>query len=198
MKKEKEIIHAESLARMSGAGQQQLLAYRLMDCYRDLAGKRDFECALERARNFVPGDGDPVFIKVLREKPGLRLVMLGLHRDRAFPVHDHAGRVATQMLLSGCMRIRHYREQGQCSRGMIRLECASDRKLYTGGFDYVDQEHAIHGLQSVTRNAVLLNLQLGDGEEGDRHWYFPATACQEGKPLWYRIRRKESREVNAS
>ena len=56
---------------------------------------------------------------------------------------------------------------------------------------HVDQERAIHGLDSVSQRVLVLNLQSKHMDSLERHWYFPATMEQKEKPLWFRVRRKQ-------
>ena len=168
------------------------LGSRLMAYYEEFPGNASFLCAFEEALLFSTDAGQRIYTRVLVEDANTRLVLLGLHESQPFPVHDHAGAAACHVILHGCLRVRHYREVAQINHAMVRLECISDRKKGAGELDHVDRERAIHGLESVSRRTLVLNLQSRELDSRERHWYFPASEPQGGEQLWYRIRRKQS------
>ncbi|MEJ2317499.1 MAG: hypothetical protein P8Y83_11200 [Gammaproteobacteria bacterium] len=167
------------------------LRSRLIAYYDEFPKNDAFLCAFEEALFFTPDEEQRVYTRILMEDTNTRLVLLGLHESQPFPVHDHAGAAACHAILHGCLRVRHYREADFINRAMVRLECVSDRQANAGELDYVDQERAIHGLESLSQRTLLLNLQSRQLDSKERHWYFPASMQQKNKQIWFRIRRKQ-------
>lgn len=172
-------------------GQLQELRSRLMAYYDEFPKNETFLCAFEEALLFTPDEEQRVYTRILMEDEKTRLVLLGLHDSRPFPVHDHAGASACHVILHGCLRLRHYRGAEIINKAMVRLDCISDRTLSAGDWDCVDPERAIHGLESVGQRVLVLNLQSRELDSKERHWYFPASMQQEEKQLWFRIRRRQ-------
>ena len=173
-------------------GQLQQLRSRLESYYDQFPKNDAFLGAFEEALLFTPDEEQRVYTRILMEDADTRLVLLGLHQSQPFPVHDHASTAACHVILYGCMRVRHYSEAKIINRAMVQLECISDRELKAGEFEYVDNERAIHGLDSVSERVLVLNLQSRHMDCLERHWYFPATMEQKGKPLWFRVRRRQA------
>jgi hypothetical protein len=175
----------------TASAELQALAARLMDSHARLAEQQDFQQACREARRFTPIKGQPLYTRILEEEADMRLVLVGLHEAQPFPVHDHAGASACQVILEGSVRIRHYREVAMVNRAMVRMECIADSERNAGEFDSVDRQRAIHGLEAVSDRALILNCQQVTQGSLERYWYFPASMSRSDETLWYRIKREQ-------
>ena len=191
---DKEQASPESLEQFHrpGTGSLQELRSRLEGYYDQFAKNDAFLSAFEEALLFTPDEEQRVYTRILLEDADTRLVLLGLHQSQPFPVHDHAGSAACHVILYGRMRVRHYSEAKLINQAMVRLDCISDRELNAGDFDYVDHDRAIHGLDAVSERTLVLNLQSREMDSKERYWYFPASMQQKEKPIWFRVRRRQS------
>ena len=122
-----------------------------------------------------------------------RVVLVVVNASAPIPVHDHPGSYAVQLLLSGTIKISHYELCKEGQGGLVRLKRNRVSTLQGGDVDYVNKKENIHCVESLTKNAVMLNVQRLSRINAGKSWYFPSMVIGNKGHYWHRVRMDRSK-----
>ena len=170
---------------------EEQLVTAIREIYNELRDLAFFRELIATAGTFLPTHEAPVFKEILSASSEYALSLIGIHQIMPIPVHDHPQTSSVQLVLQGQLRVRKYRlVEVILDPALVKLERLSESELHPGSTTTTGElSNNIHGLQAISKSAVVLSLQVPPCVAKKQAWYFSADpfSDMDQSTIWNRI-----------
>lgn len=126
-----------------------------------------------------------------------QLGFLTIYNDTNIPLHDHPGSYGFQYVIDGYVQIQQYQHASakKTKQSISFLKKIAEYNLKKGDISLFQPFVGnIHKMTSISKNSVLLTMQLHPYKAQQRSWYFPINFLPDSKEtLFNRVQARSTK-----